>query len=82
MGCFVYNPKVENFNHFFFQKLLDQYPNVDVQMFVGGEEVGVNPKINNMTPAYRASKYPFILVSDAGIKSEFDINHLDIYWCI
>ena len=52
-------------------QLKDKYPNVQAQLFTGGVPVGVNPKINNMQPAYVAAKYDLILVSDAGIMSKF-----------
>ncbi|KAL0861441.1 hypothetical protein ABMA27_008983 [Loxostege sticticalis] len=52
--------------------LLTKYPNVDARLFIGGMRVGVNPKINNMQPAYLAAKYPLILVSDAGIRMRDD----------
>jgi len=67
--------------HTVVKKLVDQYPGVDAKIFVGGEEVGVNPKINNMSPAYRAAKYPLLLVSDAGIKMKED-TLMDMVLCM
>ncbi|KAI2809335.1 hypothetical protein RDWZM_003347 [Blomia tropicalis] len=53
-------------------RLLEKYPKVDARLFIGGIKVGVNPKINNMQPAYVGSKYELVLISDAGIKMEED----------
>ena len=33
----------------------------------GAKEVGVNPKINNISAAYAVARYPFLMISDAGI---------------
>lgn len=53
-----------------------KYPHVDASLFVGGIKVGVNPKINNMQPAYLACKHELVLISDAGIRSKFSYHHL------
>ncbi|XP_075985352.1 ceramide glucosyltransferase [Anticarsia gemmatalis] len=52
--------------------LIHKHPHIDAKLFTGGERVGVNPKINNMQPAYKAGKYPLVLISDAGIRMRDD----------
>lgn len=53
--------------------LMDKYKgDVDARLFIGGCEVGVNPKINNMQLGYQEAKYELIMISDAGIKSEYN----------
>lgn len=51
--------------------LIEKYPKVDAKVFLGGSDVGVNPKINNMHKAYEAASYEFVLISDSGIRSMF-----------
>ena len=50
--------------------LMEKYPQVDVSVFIGGEQVGINPKINNLQPGYNAAKYELVLISDSGIRSK------------
>lgn len=52
------------------QDLIDKYPLVDAKLYIGGKNVGINPKINNMMQGYDVAKYELILISDAGIKSK------------
>ena len=47
--------------------LRNKYPTVPSKVFYGGESVGVNPKINNMHPGYKAAIHEFILISDSSI---------------
>jgi len=56
------------------ESIMEKYPNVDAKLFVGGESVGINPKINNMQPAYAAARsdYELVLVSDSGIRMKED----------
>lgn len=69
---FCLQDREDNDNTLYIQELMKKYPNVEVKIFRGGENVGVNPKINNMVPAYKSAKYPLILVSDSGIKMKED----------
>lgn len=46
------------------KKLMQKYPQIDAQLVLGGSNVGINPKINNMNPAYEIAKYELIMISD------------------
>lgn len=63
------------------EELFKKYPNSDAKLFVGGARVGVNPKINNMQPAYEAVKYQLVLISDSGIAMRPD-TLLDMVACM
>ncbi|CAG0899615.1 unnamed protein product [Darwinula stevensoni] len=54
------------------EQLRKKYPHVDCQVFIGGEKIGANPKINNMFPGYKAAKYDLLLISDSGIRMKED----------
>ncbi|KJH51293.1 hypothetical protein DICVIV_02496 [Dictyocaulus viviparus] len=54
------------------KQLMDMYPATDAKIFYGGEDVGLNPKINNLMPAYRNAKYPLVMISDAAISMRSD----------
>lgn len=52
--------------------LMEKYPKVNAQLFIGARKVGVNPKINNMVQGYEAAKYNHVLISDSGLKMKED----------
>jgi ceramide glucosyltransferase len=47
--------------------LIAKYPHVDARIDIGEEVVGCNPKINNLMPAYRSSKYDILWIVDSNV---------------
>ncbi|MCX7793836.1 MAG: ceramide glucosyltransferase [Thermodesulfovibrionales bacterium] len=56
------------------RKIKDRYPEKDISIIVERNYSGLNPKINNLIPAYRAAKYDYILISDSNVM--VDKNYL------
>lgn len=50
----------------------NKYANIDITIHVERCEYGLNPKVNNLIPAYALSKYPFVLISDSNVMVEKD----------
>ena len=49
------------------KRLQEKYPDVCTIISVGLEEIGINPKLNNMVTGYRVANYDLIWIADANI---------------
>ncbi len=53
-------------------KIREQYPSRDITIVVEHCSAGLNPKVNNLVPAYKRAKYDLILISDSNVRVEKD----------
>jgi ceramide glucosyltransferase len=53
-------------------KIKEKYKDRDITILPQWCEEGLNPKVNNLIPAYRASKYDFFLISDSNVLADKD----------
>lgn len=51
-------------------KIKDKYPSKDITIVVEHCNEGLNPKVNNLIPAYAKAKYGLILISDSNVRVE------------
>lgn len=49
------------------RKIREKHPGKDITIIVEQCNQGLNPKVNNLVPAYKASKYGTILISDSNV---------------
>ncbi len=52
------------------EKIKDKYPRRDISIVVEYCDEGLNPKVNNLIPAYRRAKYNLLLISDSNVRVE------------
>ncbi len=56
------------------KKVQDKYPDRNISLLVEKSHAGLNPKVNNLIPAYRKALHPYILISDSNVM--VDRNYL------
>ena len=54
------------------RKIEEKYPSKDITIVVEHCDEGLNPKVNNLIPAYKRAKYDLILISDSNVRVEKD----------
>jgi ceramide glucosyltransferase len=60
------------------RKVQEKYPEKGISILVERCTAGLNPKVNNLIPAYKAARYPTILISDSNVMVERDCHNLTI----
>ena len=55
-------------------KVRDKYRDKDISIIIARCNAGLNPKVNNLIPAYKSSKYELLLISDSNVM--VDKNYL------
>ncbi len=53
-------------------KVKEKYPDRNISLIVERCDEGLNPKVNNLIPAYKISRYAHILISDSNVSVERD----------
>jgi ceramide glucosyltransferase len=56
------------------KKVQDRFPDKNITIVVERCNAGLNPKVNNLIPAYRKARHPFVLISDSNVM--VDENYL------
>ncbi|HAM51306.1 MAG TPA: ceramide glucosyltransferase [Nitrospiraceae bacterium] len=49
------------------QKIKEKYPDRNISLIVERCDDGLNPKVNNLIPAYKISRYEYVLISDSNV---------------